>query len=157
MRASSALGTVGLLVLGSAVLVGAAAIGDGDLLASIVTPPPIVRAALVGVMVVLAIALGRASLDRFRAAGAGRPGIDLAEADPVVLLRGIRLAFLALAALAAATGWLLAHALPLVVAGIIAAVDVVETSFLLLVVTIRGEPRPDPPSTDSQRTIEGGG
>jgi hypothetical protein len=54
------------------------------------------------------------------------------------MLRGIRLAFLSLAALAAAAGWLLASPLPLVVAAIVAAVDVLETSFLLLVVSVRG-------------------
>ena len=50
------------------------------------------------------------------------------------MVRGIRLAFLALAALAVAAGWLLAHPLPFVVALIIAGIDVIETSFLLIVV-----------------------
>jgi len=107
-----------------------------------VSPPPVLRAALVAVMTLGAIALGRASLARFVVAGAA-PG-TLAEADPVAMLRGIRLAFLSLAALAAAAGWLLASPLPLVVAGIVAAVDVVETSFLLLVVgPVQARRRPD--------------
>jgi hypothetical protein len=46
----------------------------------------------------------------------------------------VRLVFLALAALAAAAGWLLGETLPLVVALVIAGIDVIETSFLLLVV-----------------------
>jgi hypothetical protein len=54
------------------------------------------------------------------------------------MIRGVRLVFLAVAAFAAAAGWLLAHPLPLVVATVIAAIDVIETSFLLLVVTVRG-------------------
>ena len=53
------------------------------------------------------------------------------------MVRGIRLSFLAVAAFAAAAGWVLAHPLPIVVALIIAGVDVIETSFLLLVVTVR--------------------
>jgi hypothetical protein len=50
------------------------------------------------------------------------------------LIRGVRLAFLAVAAGAAGAGWALGHPLPLIVAAVIAGVDVVETSFLLLVV-----------------------
>jgi hypothetical protein len=50
------------------------------------------------------------------------------------LIRAVRLAFLAVAALAAAAGWLLAHPLPLVIAAVIAGIDVIETSLLLLVV-----------------------
>jgi hypothetical protein len=45
--------------------------------------------------------------------------------------------FLAVAAFAAASGWLLGHSLPLVVALVIAGVDVLETSFLLIVVALR--------------------
>ena len=45
----------------------------------------------------------------------------------------MRLAFLAVAAFAAAAGWLLGSPLPLIVALVIAGIDVVETSFMLLV------------------------
>ena len=38
------------------------------------------------------------------------------------------------AAFAAAAGWALAHPLPLIIAAVIAGIDVIETSFLLLVV-----------------------
>jgi hypothetical protein len=48
------------------------------------------------------------------------------------MVRGVRLAFLAVAAFAAATGWILGHPLPLIVGLVIAGIDVVETSFLLL-------------------------
>ena len=44
------------------------------------------------------------------------------------------LVFLALASAAAGAGWALGDPLPLVVALVIAGIDVVETSFLLLVV-----------------------
>ena len=62
-----------------------------------------------------------------------------AERDLSALIRGVRLAFLAVAAFAAAAGWILASALPLVLALVIAGIDVVETSFLLLVVSARRE------------------
>jgi hypothetical protein len=50
------------------------------------------------------------------------------------LIRAVRLAFLGVAAFAAAAGWLVANPLPLIVAAVIAGIDVIETSFLLLVV-----------------------
>ena len=53
------------------------------------------------------------------------------------MVRGVRLVFLAAAAFAAASGWILGEPLPLVIALVIAGVDVVETSFLLLVATRR--------------------
>jgi hypothetical protein len=62
------------------------------------------------------------------------PRAGAATPDLPTMVRGIRLVFLAVAALAAAVGWLLGHPLPLVIALIIAGIDVLETSFLLLVV-----------------------
>jgi hypothetical protein len=53
------------------------------------------------------------------------------------LVRGVRIVYHAAAALPAAAGWILGEALPLVIALVIAGVDVVETSFLLLVATAR--------------------
>ena len=123
-----------LLGVGMAVIAGAAVLGRSDLLEAIVAPPAPVRALLVGAMALLAVVLLRAAIDRFRAAADTGP---LAEVDAIVMLRGIRLAFLGLAAVAAGIGWLVGHPLPLVVAAIIAAVDVVETSFLLLVAGAR--------------------
>ncbi len=49
------------------------------------------------------------------------------------MIRGIRLAFLAIATFSAAAGFLLGHLLPIVVGLIIAGVDIVETALLLLV------------------------
>jgi len=54
----------------------------------------------------------------------------------------VRLAFLAVAAFAAAAGWAFGSPLPLIVALVVAGIDVVETSFMLLVVG--GPPPPDP-------------
>ena len=88
------------------------------------TPPAIVRAALVGGSVAIGVVLLSRSLAR----------MSEGTSDVPALIRGVRLAFLAVAAFAAAAGWGLGHPLPLLVALVIAGIDVVETSFLLVVV-----------------------
>ena len=119
-----AVGLGGLAVLGATV-----AGTNGAFLDSIVHPIPIVRAALVGGSAALAVVLLTRGLTRLSEGRTDVPG----------MIRGVRLVFLAVAAFAAAAGWLLGHPLPLIVAVIIAAIDVIETSFLLLVVTVRGD------------------
>jgi len=114
------------LGIGLAAIVGGTLVGwNAGLLDAIVAPPPLVRAALVGGSVAVAVVLLTRSVGRLAEAGTDDvPGI----------IRAVRLAFLAVAAFAAAAGWALAHPLPLVVAAVIAGIDVIETSFLLLVV-----------------------
>ena len=129
------LATAAALVGGIAALVIAILAGwNEQLLEAIVTPPPIVRAVLIAVCAVGGVALLAAAATRIGAAG----DRDQPERDLPGMIRGVRLVFLAVAAFAAAAGWLLAHPLPLIVAVIIAAIDVIETSFLLLVVSVRG-------------------
>jgi hypothetical protein len=122
------------LVIGVAALVIGTAFGwDARLLQAIVTPPALFRAVLTAVAVVVGVALLARSVARIgegRADPAGQPNLPL-------MVRGVRLAFLAVAAFAAAAGWLLGHPLPIVIALVIAGVDVIETSFLLLVVRTR--------------------
>jgi len=65
---------------------------------------------------------------------------ELSDADLGTLVRGVRLVFLAAASFTAAAGWILGEAVPLVIALVIAGIDVVETSFLLLVASRRGSP-----------------
>jgi hypothetical protein len=111
--------------LGLLAVIGATAAGSSaGLLETIVRPPALIHAGLVGGSAALAIVLLSRSVGRL----AG--GTD----DVRGLIRGVRLAFLAVAAGAAGAGWALGHPLPLIVAAVIAGVDVVETSFLLLVV-----------------------
>ena len=99
---------------------------------AVVEPPVIVRAALIGGSVAIGVVL----LTR------GLVAMNAGETDIRRLIRGVRLAFLAVAAFAAAAGWALGSPLPLIVALVIAGIDVVETSFMLLVVG--GPPPPDP-------------
>jgi hypothetical protein len=115
---------IGLGVFAAAMILGA----DGRVLELVVGPPAIVRSLLVAVSVVGGLVLLRRALVRLSAAQGAEPDIP-------GTLRGIRLVFLAVAAFAAAAGWLLASPMPLLVALVIAAVDIVETSFLLLVVS----------------------
>ena len=113
--------TIGVLAVAAATVVG----WNEGLLDALVTPPPILRAVLVGGAVALGIVLLGRSVGRLAEAG---------EHDVPGLIRAVRLAFLAVAALAAAAGWAIGHPLPLVVAAVIAGIDVIETSFLLLIV-----------------------
>jgi hypothetical protein len=117
--------------VGVLTLVGGTALGwDARILEAIVAPPALIRALLVAVSVVGALAMLREAVVRLEGVAGG-------EHDLPTTIRGIRLVFLAVAALAAAAGWLLAHPLPFIVGLVIAGVDILETSFLLLVVALR--------------------
>lgn len=118
-------GAIGALALGGLAVVGATLAGsDANLLDPIVHPPPSIRAALVGGSVAVAVILLSRGLARLAGGTDDVPG----------LVRGVRLVFLAIAALAAAAGWLMGEAVLLLIGLVIAGIDVVETSFLLLVV-----------------------
>lgn len=119
---TAALAAIGL---GGLAVVAATVAGmNGAVLDAVVHPPPLIRAALVGASAGLGVALLVRAIGRLAGASTDVPG----------LIRGVRLVFLAVAAAAAGVGWLLADPLPLIVALVIAGIDVVETSFLLLVV-----------------------
>jgi hypothetical protein len=129
---------VWLLAGGAALVFGTLLGWNGELLEQIATPPALVRAVLVGASVVLGLWLLTQAVRRLEAART-IDGAELSGRDLAGMIRGVRYVFLAVAALAAALGWLIGHPLPFVVALIIAGVDILETTFLLLVVSIRGE------------------
>ena len=109
------------------------------LLQLVAQPPPIARAALAGGSIVVGGRLLLSAVRRINESmqqGAG-PATRISDADLGSMVRGVRLVFLAAAAFTAAAGWILGEPLPLVIALVIAGVDVVETSFLLLVATSR--------------------
>jgi hypothetical protein len=116
------------LGLGAAAIVAGVLAGTNPRVLDIVLDgPPLLRAALTGIAAVLGAWLVGAALTRMSADEATSP-------RPFAgMVRGVRLIFLAVAAFAAGSAFLLGHPLPLVVALVIAGVDVVETSFLLLV------------------------
>ena len=111
--------------IGAIAVVGATVAGsNGAFLDDLVHPIPIVRAALVGVSAALAVILLTRGLTRLSEGRTDVPG----------MIRGVRLVFLAVAAGAAGMAWILADPLPLIVALVIAGIDILETSFLLVVV-----------------------
>src|SRR4051812_24679859 len=109
------------------------------LFVQIAAPPAIVRAALAGAAIVIGGRLLFSATRRIDASMRRDTGLTsrISDADLGAMVRGVRLVFLAAASFPAAAGWLLAEPLPLVIALVIAGVDVVETSFLLLVATSR--------------------
>lgn len=127
------------LALGLAALIGGTLLGwRSEVVAAIVAPPPLIRALLAGGAAVVAGALLREALRRIAAgADGGRVAAQLGPGDLAGMIRGVRFVFLAVAAAAASIGWILGHPLPIVIALVIGGVDVVETSFLLLVVGSR--------------------
>ena len=125
-RDRSRAGAAVAILLGTLAVAAATLVGWNEgWLDAIVTPPTPVRTVLAGGAVVLGFWLVARSVRRMAVAG---------TADVRGLIRAVRLAFLGVAAFAAAAGWLVANPLPLVVAAVIAGIDVIETSFLLLVV-----------------------
>jgi hypothetical protein len=137
----------GRLALALLLLAGIAAIGFASvaglaegLFHFIATPPPIIRAALAGLAIVLGGWLLLAAIRRIDGSIRRDPtaaGGAISDADLGSLVRAVRLVFLAAASFTAAAGWLIGEPLPLVIALVIGGVDVVETSFLLLVATRR--------------------
>jgi hypothetical protein len=118
------------LLLGALALAAATLVGwEGVLGGLIISPPVPVRALLAAAAGLLGIWLVLRAAARMRSSSARE------------LIRGVRLAFLAVAAFAAASGWALGSALPIVAALIIAGVDVIETSFLLLVAVVHSDRR----------------
>jgi hypothetical protein len=121
----------GLLIAGLAAIVLASVAGFAEgALHALASPPPIVRAGLSGVAIVLGARLLLGAIGRIDRSIRG-------ETDLGTMVRGVRLVFLAAAAFTAAGGWVLGEPLPLVIALVIGGVDVVETSFLLLVASRR--------------------
>ena len=125
----------GLVAVVVAMVVGVAP----DVVAAVAAPPLVVRAGLAGFAVVLGGRLLASAVRKIDASLRREPDVDaqLSDADLGTLVRGVRLVFLAAASFTAAAGWLLGEPLPLVIALVIAGVDVVETSFLLLVASRR--------------------
>ncbi len=138
------------LVFGGVAFAGGTLLGwNAGLLDAVVRPPAVIGAALVGASAVTGLVLLAAAIRRIEAGRspalpaapvAAAPVAAAPDATALVsLIRGVRYVFLAVAAFSAGAGWLLGHPLPLIVALVIAGVDVLETTLLLLVVALRRE------------------
>jgi hypothetical protein len=112
----------GVLALGALCIVVAMAAGRSDALARLLEPPVPVRFLLGAAAASFGVWLVFRSADRLAS-----------SREPRALIRAVRLVFLAVAAFAAAAGWFLGSPVPVVAALLIAGVDVIETTFLLLV------------------------
>jgi len=142
LRSNGATLAVGVLAL----VLGTLAGWSGPFANAVLSPAPLVRVMLAAAAFLLGIAWLAQALGRLSTPSPASP--DMHDPDPAprppggphpaVLIRAVRLAFLAVAAFAAAFGWLVGQAVPVVLALIVAGVDVVETTFLLLVVVARG-------------------
>ena len=133
----------GRVALGFLLLAGLSAIGlamvAGQLegfLQSLARPTLFWRAGFAGFSIVLGGALLLGAIERIGGSiDADRPSDgEVSNADISSMIRAVRLVFLSAASFTAAGGWLLGDPLPLVIALVIAGVDIVETTFLLLVV-----------------------
>jgi hypothetical protein len=123
---------VAVIAVGAVAVLGGTLLGAAGGRPAFESWPPLVRAALVG----LSVAIGLALLARAVAmlAAAQPTGASAADVrDLRTMIRAVRLAFLAVAAFAVAGAWLVGSELLIVVAVVIAGVDVIETTFLLLV------------------------
>lgn len=126
----------GLLALVVATLAG----WNAGFFDAVARPPELIRALLVSASVLVALRLIAEAVHRIDAARHVPPGAADAR-DLAALIRGVRFVFLGVAAASAAVGWLLGNGVPIVTALLIAGVDVVETGFLLIVVSLRDEHR----------------
>ena len=134
---------VAFIAIGVVAVVGGTLLGSGQIGGGIDSWPPLVQAILVGLSVAIGLLLlGRAVTMLAAAAPEGAATPD--GRDVRTMIRAVRLAFLAVAAFAAAGAWLVGQELLLVVAAVIAGIDVIETTFLLLVArTHRTDRGPD--------------
>jgi hypothetical protein len=133
------LASLALGVLAVVAAVAGTTLGGG--LDAIAAPPALIRAFLAAAAIVVGLgclARGLVAIEQghqLRSAigpSEHSRGAEVARELPAVL-GGIRFVFLAAASFAAATGWIVGHPLPIIVALVIAGVDVAETSFLLVV------------------------
>ena len=116
------------LLVGVALVVAGSLVGLDPALANAVFQGPILlRAVLTGLAAILGLWL------LFSAIGRLAGDDDAAPRSFAEMIRAIRLVFLAIAAFAAASAFLVGDPLPLVVGLVIAGIDVAETALLLLV------------------------
>jgi hypothetical protein len=122
-----------LVLMIGAVGVGLAMLaGRSDLLGAVLDPPRPANLLLGVAAVSLGVVVLLRAVER----------VGEAAGDARALIRGVRLVFLSVAAVAAAAGWFLDIPVAIVAALVIAGVDVLETTLLLLVTATRGDGQP---------------
>jgi hypothetical protein len=119
-----------LLVLGLGIVaIGAAMLAGRSDLVTPLFEPPMPASLLLGIAAaVLAVGIGLRAGDQ----------LGDREGDARELIRAVRLLFLAVGVGAIAAGWLIGSPVPVVAGLVIAGIDMLETTFLLLVTAARG-------------------
>jgi hypothetical protein len=121
-------GQLGLLFVGVGAIVLAMVAGRSDLLADLFQPPMPARLVLGVGAGVVALVIALRATER----------LGGADGDARELIRAVRLLFLAVGVAAVSAGWVIGSPVPVVAGLVIAGVDVLETTFLLLVTAARG-------------------
>jgi len=121
-------GAVLALVFGTLAIALAMVAGRTDLLSVVLQPPAPVGWLLGAAAAIVGVVLLLRSADQVGT-----------SSEPAELIRAIRIAFLAVAAFGASAGWFIGSPVPIVAGLVIAGVDILETTFLLIVATRRGQ------------------
>lgn len=121
------------LVAGVALLLVGGLIGlNPDALDAALKGPIVVRLALAAAAALVAVWYLLSAMSRL-AGGSGSPEAGPTRRPFAEMVRGVRYVFLAIASVAVGAAFVVSHPLPLIIGLIVAAVDVIETSFLLIV------------------------
>lgn len=120
---------LGLLALGIGAVVLASAAGGLDVVGRILEPPFPVGLLFAAAVSILGVVVALRAVAR----------VSAAHQDPRELIRAVRLIFVAVGCFAAAAGWIIGSAVPIVAGLVIVGIDVIETTFLLLVTGARGD------------------
>ncbi|MBA2275367.1 MAG: hypothetical protein H0W00_01540 [Chloroflexi bacterium] len=121
-------GAVLALVFGALAIALAMVAGRTDLLSVVLQPSAPVGWLLGAAAAIVGVVLLLRSADQVGT-----------SSEPAELIRAIRIAFLAVAAFGASAGWFIGSPVPIVAGLVIAGVDILETTFLLVVATRRGQ------------------
>jgi len=115
-----------LLLVGILGFVLVSLAGRLDAFSTLLSPPMPARLLLGIAAFILAVLTVLGAADRMRT-----------DRDPRGLIRAVRLLFLAVGLFAIAAGWLIGSPVPVAAGIVVVAIDLLETSFLLLVTTAR--------------------
>src|SRR5262245_48501559 len=115
-----------LLLVGLLLVVAVTVSGRSDVLTALLSPPMPARLLLGIAAFIVAVLVVLAAADRV---GTGKEARGL--------IRAVRLMFVAVGLFAIAVGWFIGSPVPVVAGIVITAIDLLETSFLLLVTTAK--------------------
>ncbi len=115
--------------------------GRSDVFTIVLSPPMPARLLLGIAALIVAVLVVLAAADRMRT-----------DKDPRGLIRAIRLMFVAVGLFAIAVGWFIGSPVPVIAGIVITAIDLLETSFLLLVTTAKSAGGNQPADHDGSKT-----